>query len=324
MVLHIMATLVPIFGIIFLGMGVVRCNLLPLSVAQSLNQFVYWIAFPSMMFHYLARMDVSAIPGAYFFGVVISLALSYLACLFMASGGFRSGSAESSMLAFLSCFPNAAFMGGALVSFLLPGNDEAMATVSLCVVLYTPVMLYTDARLEMDRHKGKERRRIIMSLGLAVARNPMFVSALAGVALGLSPFAAPVPLMNMAGMLGATTAPCALFAMGMVLAGQLIARGKPREGWLVRQLPVHAVKLFLFPLLTFATLRIFGVDGVLLGVTTLIAGMPIGVIAYVVAEKFQVCVEDTSTGILLNTALSVVSIPLAIALLYRLGIFSLV
>lgn len=321
MVPHITATLFPIFGIIFLGMFVARGNLLPPSMARSINQFVYWIAFPAMMFNYLAVMDTSAISRAYFLGVYASFILSYLVCLYTTSGGFRDRSAGSAMLSYLSCFPNAAFMGAATVSFLLPGDSEAMATVGLCVVLYTPVMLYTDTRLEMDRHKGKPWRLVLAPLGLSVLRNPMLMASLAGIAVSLSPFDAPVPLMNMAGMLGATTAPCALFAMGMVLAEQLSSRRRPERGWISRQLPVHVVKLLLFPLLTFAALRLFDVSGILLGVTTLIAGMPIGVVAYVLAEKFQVSVEDTSTAILLNTALSIISIPLTIAALYRLGVF---
>ena len=49
--------------------------------------------------------------------------------------------------------------------------------------------------------------------------------------------------------------------------------------------------------------------------------MPAGVAAYIIAEKYQVYAEDSSLGIVINTGLSALSIPLIVLILQYYGFF---
>ncbi|MDR0826881.1 MAG: AEC family transporter [Desulfovibrio sp.] len=319
MIINLIATVFPVFGTIFLGAAILRFGLFPAATAYALNQFVYWIGLPALIFTLLGRLDTTAVPQAYFAGFFGALLLSYGLCFAAVLLWGRVRAREAAMLSCLSCFPNTGFMGVAMLTFLLPGNDEALSVAGLATVLYSPVLLLTDAGLAVAKHGGEGGRRILAEFARSMLRNPMLLACLAGLGLNFSGLGFFRPLMNMTSMLGATAAPCALFAIGMVLAAQA-SSARLRESFrLTRQIPVHCVKLLILPGLTYAVLRLFGLSGLTLGVTTLSSAMPIGVAAYVVAEKFQVCAQDTSTGIFFNTAVSLVSLPLIMVWLRTAG-----
>lgn len=318
----ILSALFPVFGIIILGAVAVRSGFLASGVGGALNLFVYWVGLPALMFVCLARMDTGLLTPGYFAGMYLALLGSYLICYGVVSRGFRERGSEAVLFAYLSCFPNVAFMAVAMIGFLLPGHEEALSAAGLCAVLYGPIMMYTDIKLDMQRCRGMGLAAVLAKFGASVVKNPMLIASAVGAGFSISEYAAPAPLLNMGLMLGGTAAPCALFAMGMALAGQTTAVDGLAPGWFRRQVPVHLVKLLVLPLLTGVLLRAFGVSGVLLGVTVVCSAMPVGVIAYVIAEKFQVAVRDTSSCIFFNTGISIVTSSALIVVLRLLGFFA--
>ena len=67
-------------------------------------------------------------------------------------------------------------------------------------------------------------------------------------------------------------------------------------------------------------LYLLGVRGIALASATIVAAMPTAVAAYIIAEKYQVATEDSSLGIVVDTALSAVSIPLLIVAFQYYGL----
>ena len=70
--LSILSTLVPVFGIILFGIVVERMGFLPIETSGCLNQFVYWIGLPMMLFNQLARMEAGADVGSHGWGASCS------------------------------------------------------------------------------------------------------------------------------------------------------------------------------------------------------------------------------------------------------------
>lgn len=318
----IITTLLPVFGIIFLGLAVARKGLMPMEAAAGLNQFVYWVSLPAMMFNILARLDATSISAEFLLALYVSLGISYAISLILLSQFFRKKREEAVLLSCLANFPNVAFMGVAVVSFLLPGDDFAMFIAGLCAFLYIVIMPYTDTILDMRRHKGEKFSTLLLFLVKTVVHNPMIVLGTAGIILSVTQTSAPNWALNASSMLGATAAPCALFAMGMVMNAQLATMCGFSGGIPYRQLGVHLIKLVLLPCITFFSLKFFHIEGIALAVTTLFAGMPVAVAAYVVAEKYQVCVRESSMIIFFDTLMSVATIPAIISVLYALHILS--
>jgi len=321
MLFVILSSLLPVFGIMLLGFLTARHCLLPVNAATCLNLYVYWIALPCMFFTQLVLMDTERLSGGLFAGIYAGLLAAYLPCFFLQKSVARQETAQATIAACVATFPNVMFMAVPIVSFLLPGEQDALFIASLAALLYLPVMLYTDTALEMDKHRGERFTESLRALAKTLAHNPSIIAPVCGLVLNLYGLGAPTFLTNMTGMLGNTAAPCALFAMGMVLHRQLTSTRTFSVGQLLRQFPVHLTKLFLMPLFTFIALRWFGISGIPLGVAVLCSGMPTAVAANVLAEKHQVAVEDTSLSICLNTAASIASLSLLIALLFTMNVF---
>lgn len=339
--LAIFATLIPIFGIMGLGIFADRRQMLPAQTANCLNQFVYWFSLPLLLFHQLAILRPERIPQGvawgYVLGLVLTLALFALLARLM--GEYKK---DALILGLLGSFPNAAFMGMPVIMLLYPGDEPAALTVSLTVVLTSVNLLIVDTVLGSEGGQGKQG---VGQTGLRVLRslyhNPIMVCSALGAAVGLLGITLPGPLLVMAKMIGSTAAPCALFCMGMALSAQVAAMSIPRvrpvpapdgaatasngksDGksdvaaspvclWYKRQLPLHVVKLLVAPVLVYAMVWLLGGRGTALASAAIMASMPTAVVAFVLAEKYDAVQGDASVGIVLDTALTVVSLPLVI------------
>ena len=104
--LSILSTLVPVFGIILFGIVVERMGFLPIETSGCLNQFVYWIGLPMMLFQQLSRMEAGQVSSALVWGMLLSFAVTYLIADLLFTGGFRKRSQEGAVLALLSSFAN--------------------------------------------------------------------------------------------------------------------------------------------------------------------------------------------------------------------------
>ena len=275
--LSILSTLVPVFGIILFGIVVERMGFLPIETSGCLNQFVYWIGLPMMLFNQLARMEAGQMSGAMVGGILLGYGITYLFAYVVFSSLLRRRWEESSVFALLSSFPNAAFMGLPIVVLLLPDSSEAAIVASLCAVMTSANLLFTDGRLEAGKHKGEGRKQVFLSLLRSLFHNPLLIYS-------------------------------ALGAAGFV------------KGWARRQFPLHVLKLVVEPLFIFGVLYLLGVRGIALASATIVAAMPTAVAAYIIAEKYQVATEDSSLGIVVDTALSAVSIPLLIVAFQYYGL----
>ena len=317
--LTVLSTLLPVFGIIVLGMVIERCRLMPAGTAGCLNQFVYWIGLPALLFNQMARVEPARLFDAYVGGVTLGMVGGYALAYLALSGFLLRRRPETTVKTMLASFPNSAFMGLPIVMLLLPGNQPAAVAASLAAVMNTLVLIAADTSLAMRGGCAKTRWQSLLNMGSTLARNPMLVASAAGAVVACTGL--PLgPLVTMSGLLGATASPCALFCLGMILAVQMLSAKRVRKGWFVAQLPIHALKLVLLPGLSWACLTLLGVSGNTLAVGSLIAAMPTGIAAYVVAEKFQLYAEEASICILVDTGLSLITVPVMVLVMQGQGL----
>lgn len=319
----IFITVVPVFGIIFLGFVSQRMRFMPAEMAACLNQFVYWIALPALLFHELANMNTGELPGSLLASLVVCAALAPVVAFGMLRlWPNRQPGRNAGMGAVYATFPNGAFVGLPMLALLWPDNSFALLSGSLSAVAYTVVLVVGDVGLQASAGNRTDGfRHFLKETGRTLWHNPLLMATLAGVVWKLLGLPMPGPLKTVTTMLRATAAPCALFCMGMLLAGQmdLIRQRGPRSArrsiW--PQVTVHMFKLVLHPLLTWAVMVPFGVAGVALGTSIMQAAMPTGLASYVVAEKHRIDSEDAPLILMISTALSVITVPL-VAMVLRL------
>ena len=113
-----------------------------------------------------------------------------------------------------------------------------------------------------------------------------------------------------------STLSAATMPMSMLVIGSSLGRVSLLDAFKEKSLYfVSLVRLVLVPLLTLPVLRLITADPVLLGAMVIIAGCPSVIVVTVLAIQYGRDAEYTSKGILLNTVLSMVTLPALVYLL---------
>jgi predicted permease len=147
-----------------------------------------------------------------------------------------------------------------------------------------------------------------------VLSNPLIAAMGGGVLWSAAGLGMPRAATVFLDMLGACAGPCALFAVGLFLAGQdskaLLDRARIGE-----VCAVSVVKLVVQPLATWVAGSWLGLEPFLLASAVLGAAFPVGATAFVLAQRHRVYVERCSATILLSTVLSIATLALAMVVL---------
>lgn len=309
----ILSALFAIFGIMLFGMITERRRLFPPSMALCLNQFVYWVSLPCLLFSQMCTLPGNDSTRALVWGGLAASMLGYLAFYALFSLGFRHNTPAATVRTLGSSFPNAAFFGLPFVLMVFPGSEDALNANMICALLYTGVSITADTSLEIltSPEHGTDRRRRLWRILRELSRNPMVMASLTGLSFSLAGVRPPEAVLRIASMLASTCAPCALFSMGMVLSAQVSGALGPvslRDAFL----PVTAVSLFrllLSPFIAYVVLRFAGCTGDMLAAATVTFAMPVAVMVYILAERYRSSAAEASLCVVVSTLLSLVTLP---------------
>lgn len=289
----------PVFAIVIAGYGGGR-TVLGQAAAPALSAFVYWFALPAVLFLGMARQTLADIFNLPFIGAFLGAMLAVYAL-----GGLlgrliqRDRPEVHAMQALNSAFSNTGYMGIPL--FLAAFGPERLlpaiiATVVMSVVMVGLAVIWIELALSAGRGLG----HALADVGKALVKNPLILSSFAGLLWNLSGLPLPQPMTNFCQLMGAAAGPCALFAIGVFLAGRPLTLAWRQVGWMV------PLKLVVQPLLTWALIvTVFPLDHFWTGAALLLAALPTGALTFVVASQYKVYVEPTSQVILLSTIASV-------------------
>lgn len=111
------------------------------------------------------------------------------------------------------------------------------------------------------------------------------------------------------------TASPATIPLSMVVIGASLGRVSPKEAFQEKSLYLVALlRLLVMPLLTWLLFFVLPVDPVLRAAMIIMSACPSGVIMSILCVQYEKDAEYASKGILLNTALSMLTIPLIVSL----------
>jgi predicted permease len=173
-----------------------------------------------------------------------------------------------------------------------------MGTQSLVMFPLTTVLL------EPTRTRGRGLRPL-----LALVRNPVVVSLLAGFACNASGTAVPVMFDRALELLSAAGPGCALAALGMSLARYRL------DGGYRDVLVFVAVKNVVNPLIAAALGCVLGMHGAVYAVVVVLAAMPIGINAFVFANHYGLHQNTVAKAIVVSTVVSVGTVSTLLAVL---------
>ncbi|MGM9588127.1 MAG: AEC family transporter [Candidatus Limivicinus sp.] len=175
----------------------------------------------------------------------------------------------------------------------------AMSCIPFNVLLYT----YGVWRMNQSGERVKLNGKNMVSVPL--------IATMAALLIFVLNIPMPGVVKELCSTLSAATMPMSMLVIGSSLGGvSLLDAFKEKSLYFV-----SLMRLVLVPLLTLPVLKLITADPVLLGAMVIIAGCPSAVMVTVLAIQYGRDAEYTSKGILLNTVLSMATMP---ALVYFL------
>jgi predicted permease len=293
----------PLFALIATGFVAGRVRLLGRDGSGALNVFVTWFALPALLFSAIANVRLSEVLNLPFiaaFGLVLIIVFGIGMLMARLASGARL--AHMSLHGLGAAYGNVGYIGIPLCLYALGPQGAVPAAAATCLG-GAFLLTFATVLIETDLQAGRGVWRTVWRVLAAVARSPVLIAIALGGVVSASGVPVPAPLQRFLDLIGAAAAPCALFAIGLFLSDTSI-RTNLREVGLVT-----IAKVLLQPLVALAIVPWFlPLDSVWAQAALLMAALPTASNAFVLARQYDIFVEETSTTVLLSTALSVVTV----------------
>lgn len=293
----------PIFALVLCGYLAGRSKILGDASAGALNKFVYFFALPALLFLFTARAPVADILNWGFIAAfLLGSIATFVAAMLIARFVFGHEQPTLGLFALTSVFSNTAYLGIPL--FLTAfGPSQAGPAIVATVSANTIFIGGTIALFEASRSSGRGIIEATFGIVKRLARNPLVVSPVIALPLTLSGAELPSPLIRFLELLGSTAGPAALFALGLSFVERRV-QAKPTEISVLL-----ALKLLIHPAVTWLIVYwVFDLDPFWAASAVLLAALPTGALAFVMAEERGKYVAEVSTVTVVSTALSIITI----------------
>lgn len=305
----VLTVIAPVFILLMLGYGLGRTRIFPEGTSAALIAFVWYVAIPAMLFRSLASKHL---PGAeewvFVGGYYGSIFFVYFIAMMIARFVFRLTLAEQGVFAFSSCFANGGFIGLPIVGGAY--GDEGVHML-LVILSFHSLSLITTSTIIVERAKNSaDGPGMWVRTFQSVRQNPIILGLLAG--LLWSGLELPFPLWfdRIFALPAEAAAPTGLFALGLSLTRVKLA------GDLVQSATAAALKLFLIPATVFVVTRhMLGLSDTWVGIATLTAALPTGMMPYTFGTQYQVGARRAASTVILSTATSAITLSLVLLLL---------
>ena len=297
----------PLYVLVLVGFGLSRWGNWPKPASEALSRFVFSVALPPFLFHLMS--DFSKLPPvdarlvlAFFGGCLIVFVIGRLIARFL----FKLDGVGQSVFALGGVFSNNVLLGLPLAKSIL--GDAAIPAVAL-VLVFNSLILWTLVTLSVEwaRH-GSFSPSGFAKTAWSVLINPIVAAILSGSVFGLLGLKLPEIVDKPIAMMGQIAAPLSLIVVGMGLAEYGI-----REGWR-QSVAISAIKLAIQPLVVWVLAQMLGLPPPETRVVVLLASLAVGVNVYLMSRQFQSMEAPVATSMVLTTALSTVTTPLALTL----------
>ncbi len=305
--LHHLEIAAPLFLLVLAGYLLAASGRWPKAVSEALAKFVFAVAVPALLFSLMS--DFSKLPPvdarlliAFFGGCLVVFALGRLIGLWL----FGLNGVQQSVFALGGIFANNVLLGVPIVKATL--GEAAMPSVAL-VLVFNSLTLWTlvTVSVEWARH-GELSLRGFGNTLRSVLTNPVVASVLAGAAFGLTGLPLPALISRPLSLLGGSAIPLSLIVLGMGLAEYGV-----RSGWREAS-AITAIKLIAQPAVVWALAWLLDLPPVETQAVVLLAALAVGINVYLMAREFDALQGPVATSMVMSTALSALTVPLALAL----------
>lgn len=297
-----MNTISLLFSLSFImGIGFIcgKVKFLDKTAYQAITKFIFYIATSALIIQAVRSIKTdtfSKFPRFIIANCVI-VAVSYILIylvLRLSKTSYRVGAS----ILFTSNTANSIYLGLPLIKVLYGSEGLLYAVVFLAVPL-TVADLVIFYLLSRWRLKASSLSSVLKDF----AQNPIVLSTGFGLLLLITHVQLPQFISSGLDYLGITATGLALFATGLYLSIFL-----SKKFSLKTALIASFIKLLVVPSIAYSIARLlFGLSGIPLFVTVMIAAMPSAVFCLIVASQYQFDEKRTADAILLSTVLFLIT-----------------
>jgi malonate transporter len=263
--------------VILIGYVVGRFGVLGEHAPRVISRMVFFVLSPCLLFTVLADADVHTLFSSTLVVSAIAALLSILLFLGISLFVFRRKLPEAMIGSLSAGYVNANNIGIPVAVYVLGDTAYSAPVILMQLVVLTPIALTI---LDI----ATSGRMSVGSALLKPLKNPLLIGSALGVIVAVTEIEIPAPIFEPYRIVGAAAVPLVLIAFGMSLHGQkLLAPGSGRRDILT----ASAIKLAVMPLLAWVFGRfVFGLDGQLLFVVVVLAGLPTAQNIFVFAQRY--------------------------------------
>lgn len=293
----------PFFGLILLGFFCGRIMQMPEHGLAWMNFYIVYVALPPLFFKLIAATPFEELQNWWFvIGTTLATYLAFIVSLVVGMIFTRGDLKSSTIQAVLGSYSNIGYMGPALTLAAL-GPKAAVPTALIFV--FDNMLLFALIPF-LIALGGSERLDVWKTVKLVVWRiisHPFNIATFVAVLAAYFQWQPPKALDTIITYLRNSAAPVALFVLGVTVASR-------RVGRIPGEVPLHLiVKLLLHPVFVLGILVFLGgFEREWVYTAVIMAALPPALNVFVVANQYKVYVEEASTGILIGTLVSIVTL----------------
>ena len=259
-------------------------------------------AIPCLLFMALIKIDLGQaysfrLMGSYYVGAASGFALGFLGARYI----FKRSAEDSVAIGFVSLFSNSVMMGLAITERAY-GVDALIANFAI-VSLHAPFCYFVGiTAMEIAKSDGDSIAQVALNVGKSMMKNALFIAIFLGLLVNIADVALPKAFLDGTNMVATTALPAALFGMGGVLYQYRPEGDFGAIAWVV------GISLLVHPAIVWSLGQLWDLSVSELRSAVLTSAMAPGINCYIFASIYNRAKRVAASGVLIATALSVLTI----------------
>ena len=292
------------FAAIALGLIFRKLGLLHPKTANVLGDYILNLALPcSIVSSFIVKFDRTLI-NQFLIAILIGTLAQIMAGVVNTFAYKKADPEQQKILKYPTYVTNSGFLGLVIAGGMYPGIGfmyGAIATIPLRIVMWSVALsLFTPAKNRMESFKR-------------VALHPCLIAVYIGLTLLLTGYEPPQVVMEVVNSIAKTATP-----LSMILVGCLIAEIGDFKTFFDKQvLWFSSLRLLILPAIIYAGCTLFGIDGILRGISVIFAAMPAAVTTAVLAAKYKSDTAFATKVVVTSTLFSLATLPIWEIILLR-------
>lgn len=294
--------ILPVFFVVGLGYVVVWRKVFSTAAVDGLMTYTQNFAIPCLLFMALIKIDLGQaysfrLMGSYYIGAASGFALGFLGARYI----FKRSAEDSVAIGFVSLFSNSVMMGLAITERAY-GVDALVANFAI-VSLHAPFCYFVGiTAMEIAKSDGDSIAQVALNVGKSMMKNALFIAILLGLLVNITDVALPKAFLEGTNMVATTALPAALFGMGGVLYQYRPEGDFGAIAWVV------GISLLVHPAIVWSLGQLWDLSISELRSAVLTSAMAPGINCYIFASMYNRAKRVAASGVLIATALSVLTI----------------